>query len=371
MSRYRNFALSALTITVLAGASVIAMAAPAAASPPLAFSDSPANLFVGDSADVQITFQVPADAAVEELPTAASFSATPDGGTSGGAIAFSISSNSANLSDCTVAADGASGTCTWAGATPGDTETVSVHETGVQGILGVQHLRFTTTMPNGTESLAGLQDVTVLDRPVTATGSVSAATVPVGGILTVTATFTVSPTTPEQYLPQFVGFYVLQDAAADTSAFSFQVTSASAGASCQPDPGGKGIGCPLSGVTAGSTITISGTGTAGADPLGTHQLFLYYENAAVLGQTVKAGETVDVVPSSGSSSTPSGTTTPSSGVAGTDPSDPSAAAAAPAGSLAATGSEQYTPALEAALLLAAGATLTVVAANRRRRTRQD
>jgi len=371
LSLRRSLTFSAVTAGTIAAALFLS-SAPAQADPANANSTSPGTLLVGDSADAQITYTIPSTGDPTNLPSAVSFSAAPVSGNGPSALSFAITATTANLSGCSTSADGTSGSCSWTDAKPGDTAVVTVHETGVERTTGLQHLTFSQTMGNGANALACTEDMTVIDRPVIGTASVSSPSVAIGGTVSVTATFTIAPGTPSQYLPSFVEFFTATDPASGASSLSFALTSFTGASSCQVTPDTKGIGCQLANPQAGSTITVTGVATAttkqlgdsGTSPLGIHHVYLAYGGPSLLAipETV-ADPVIDVTAAPVASG--SGPSSPTSASGGSQPaasSDPTV----PSTELAATGSDVWPMAAGASILLVGGAFLLVVRPRRRK-----
>ncbi|WP_243061638.1 hypothetical protein [Humibacter sp. RRB41] len=374
LSRHRLLTIATLSTIAVIGCSLALGAAPASAEAAGAWSTSPAQLFVGETVDAQIEFDIPSDAAPEELPTSISFAAVSDADPSATAVAFDIASTTPNLSGCTIDAGGSAGSCQWDGAAPGDSAVITVHETGVSGPFGVQHLTFSQTLADGTGGAAGFQDMTVIPNPLSESVSLSADTVAVGGTATLSATFVLAAGTPAEYLPSYVGLYARQDPNAGLGALRFTIQSFAGASSCQVEPGGRGFECALSDPAPGDTITVTAVVTAttapagdnpAPSPLGPQYLFFSYGGPNLIGRNDKSDQVIDAV--AGSGTTPTDPASPVAGttlVAGSSASDPRDAAA-----LADTGSDTAPGLAVAALFVFGGAAALVVTARRRRHAR--
>jgi hypothetical protein len=376
LSRHRLLTFAALSTIAVIGCSLALGAAPANASAADAWSTSPGQLFIGDTVDAQIEFDIPTDPAGGDLPTAISFAAASDSDPSGSAVAFDIASTTPNLSGCSVVAGNSGGSCQWTDAAPGDVGVITVHETGVNGPIGVQHLTFSQTFADGSSGAAGFQDMTVLPKPVTASVSMSSHTITVGGTMTVTATFAIPPGTPTDYLPSFVGLYARQDPDAGLGALRFTIQSFTGASSCQVEPTGRGVGCTLNDPAPGTTITLIAVATAttapagdnpSPSPLGPQYFFFNYGGPNLFGQSEKLDQVVEAV--AASTTTPSDPSTPSSTTTATVSAQSDPQTSDPA-SLADTGSDSVPVLVWASLLTLGGAAALVITSTRRRRVRR-
>lgn len=329
----------------------------------------------GDWIDGQLEFDVPADATPDELPTSVSFSVASAADPKASAVQFSLEDMSSDLTNCVVDPSGASGSCDWTDAAPGQSETIGLEETAVDSSIGVQHLTLSEQTPGGTVAV-GAQDINVIDSVVSGSATVSSHTVAIGDTVTVTATFTIDPGTPDDYLPSFVQFMTATDEASVASSLTYKLLSFSGASSCQVSPDTKGIGCQLDDPQPGDTITVTGEATAtltqlgdsGPNPFGVHHVYLGYGGPGLPAiPQEQSDQDITVVPAASNPGVGSGTggssASPSSGAVTAG----QASAADPAsGELAATGTDAWPSVAGGGILLLCGA---VVLALRSRRSR--